>query len=159
MRRLIDPQDSDRSGHTRACEEFAMYSPQPPQQQPPYQQEPFQQPYQQQPYGQGPHGQPAYGQSPYGQVAKDPTVGLLLEFIGFFGFLGIGWIWSGETAIGIALLVGWLVFLGVEVLLSIILIGLCLIPLNFIIPIASGVILMSRLKAKQAAAMNLPTAY
>ena len=136
-----------------------MYSPQPPQQQPPHQQEPFpQQPYQQLD-GQGPYGQPPYGQPPYGQPAKDPTAGLLLELIGLLGFLGIGWIWSGETAIGIALLIGWFVFLGVEVLLSIVLIGLCLIPLNFIIPIASGIILMNRLKAKQAAAMNWPTTY
>lgn len=129
-----------------------MYSPQPPQQQPPYQQQPYQQP-----YGQGPYGQPPPGQPPYGQPAKDPTVGLLLELIGFFGFLGIGWIWSGETAIGIAILIGWFVFLGVEVLLSIILIGLCLIPLNFIVPIVSGVILMNRMKARQAAMANWPT--
>ena len=86
-----------------------MYSPQPPQQQPPYQPPP---------YGQGPHGQPPYGQPPYAQPPKDPTVGLLLELIGFFGFLGIGWIWAGETAVGIALLIGWFFFLGMEVLLS-----------------------------------------
>ena len=136
-----------------------MYSPQPPQQQPPNQQDPFQQqPYQQQPYGQVPYGQPSYGQPPYGQPAKDPNVGLLLELIGFLGFLGIGWIWAGETAIGIALLIGWFIFLTVEVLLIFVFIGICLTPLNLIVPIASGVILMNRLKAKQAA-MNLPAAY
>ena len=136
-----------------------MYSPQPPQQQPPNQQDPFQpQPYQQ-PYGQAPYGQQPYGQPPYGQPAKDPTVGLLLELLGFLGFAGIGWIWAGETVIGISLLIGWFVFLGIEILLSIVLIGLCLIPLNFIIPIASGIILMNRLKAKQAAAANWPAAY
>jgi len=127
-----------------------MYSPQPPQQ-PPQQQPPYQQPpYGQGPYGQPPYGQPPYGQQPYGQPAKDPTVGLLLELIGFFGFLGIGWIWAGETGIGIGLLLGWFVFLGIEVVLSIVLIGLCMIPLNFILPIVSGVILMNRLKARQA---------
>ena len=126
-----------------------MYSPQPPQQQPPYQQPPYeQQPFQQQPYGQPP---PSYGQPP-----KDPNVGLLLELIGFFGFLGIGWLWAGETTIGISLLIGWLIFLGIEIALSIVLIGLCLIPLNFIVPIVSGVILMNRLKARQAA-QSFPT--
>jgi hypothetical protein len=137
-----------------------MYSPQPPQQQPPNEQDPFQpQPYQQQPYGQSPYGQQPYGQPPYGQPAKDPNVGLLLELLGFLGFLGIGWIWAGETAIGIALLVGWFVFLTVEVILIFVLIGLCLTPLNLIVPIASGIILMNRLKAKQAAAANWPAAY
>jgi hypothetical protein len=139
-----------------------MYSPQPPQQQPPYQQEPFQQSYQQQPYGQGSYGQPPYGQPPYGQAAKDPTTGLLLELIGLLGFMGIGWIWAGETAIGVALLIGWWIvaptLIFVATLLSFVLIGLCMFPLLPLIPIASGVILMNRLKAKQAAAMNWPTA-
>lgn len=125
-----------------------MYSPQPPQQ-PPYQP----------PYGQPPYGQPPYGQPPYGQPAKDPTVGLLLELIGFLGFLGIGWIWAGETAVGIALLVGWFVFLGVEFLLFFVAIGFCLTPLNLIVPIASGIILMNRLKARQAAVASWPSQY
>ena len=138
---------------TWAREEIAMYNPQPPQHQPPYQQEPFQQPYQ----------PPPYGQPPYGQTAKDPTTGLLLELIGLLGFMGIGWIWAGETAIGVALLIGWWIvaptLIFVATLLSFVLIGLCMFPLLPLIPIASGVILMNRLKARQAATMNLPTAY
>jgi hypothetical protein len=136
----------------RRCEEIAMYSPQPPQQQPQYQQQP-----QQQPYGQGPYGQPPYGQPPYGQAPKDPNVGLILELIGFLGFLGIGWIWAGETAIGIALLIGWFIFLTVEIVLIFVFIGLCLTPLNLIVPIVSGVLLMNRLKARQAAVAQWPT--
>jgi hypothetical protein len=119
-----------------------MYSPQPPQQQPPYQ------------YGQGSYGQQPYGQPPYGQPPKDPTTGLLLELIGFLGFLGIGWIWAGETAIGIALLIGWLVLLPIYIVvcffLMFILIGFCLLPLPLLVPIASGIILRNRMRARQA---------
>ena len=119
-----------------------MYSPQPSQ--PP--------PYQQPPHGQPPFGQPPYGQPTYAQPPKDPSVGLLLELIGFLGFLGIGWIWAGETGIGIAMLLGWFVFLIVEFILILVFIGVCLTPLNLIVPIVSGVILMNRLKARQAVA-------
>jgi hypothetical protein len=135
-----------------------MYSPQPPQQQPPYQPPA----YGQGPFGQPPYGQPPYGQPSYGQPPKDPTVGLLLELIGFVGFLGIGWIWAGETATGVALLVGWLIFLPIYYVicffLMFIVIGFCLLPLPLLVPIISGVVLMNRLKARQAA-VQFPTAY
>lgn len=41
---------------------------------------------------------------------RDPFVALLLEIVGgFFGFLGLGWIYAGRPALGILLLVGcWL---------------------------------------------------
>ena len=119
-----------------------MYSPQSPQQP--------------QPYQPAPYGQPPYGQPPAAQPPKDPNVGLLLELIGFLGFQGIGWLWAGETAIGLGLLIGWFVFLAVEVVLMFVLIGFCLLPLNLIVPIVSGVILMNRLKARQAAAASWP---
>ncbi len=39
---------------------------------------------------------------------RDPTVALLLEVLGgFFGFLGIGWIYAGRTSLGIILLAGY----------------------------------------------------
>lgn len=39
---------------------------------------------------------------------RDPVVALLLELIGgFFGFLGIGWIYAGRPALGVALLVSY----------------------------------------------------
>jgi TM2 domain-containing membrane protein YozV len=39
---------------------------------------------------------------------RDPSVALLLEVAGgFFGFLGIGWIYAGRPAMGILLLVGY----------------------------------------------------
>ena len=39
---------------------------------------------------------------------RDPFMALLLEIVGgFFGFLGIGWIYAGQPAVGILLLVGY----------------------------------------------------
>jgi TM2 domain-containing membrane protein YozV len=39
---------------------------------------------------------------------RDPFVALLLEIVGgFFGFLGIGWIYAGRPAMGILLLLGY----------------------------------------------------
>lgn len=118
--------------------------------------------YNQQPYGQGGYGQqqgyPAgqYGQQQYAQPqygaaatpAKDPTTGLLLELIGLFGFAGIGWLWAGETVIGVSLLIGYFVFLGIEFLSFFIVIGFCLLPFNLIVPIASGLLLQKRLKER-----------
>ena len=83
---------------------------------------------------------------------KEPSTGLLLELLGLFGFLGIGWMWAGETAVGVILLIGYWFFCLIEVLLFSIVIGFCLIPCNFAIPIGSAIILQRRLKARQAAA-------
>jgi len=39
---------------------------------------------------------------------RDPFVALLLEVVGgFFGFLGIGWIYAGRPALGVLLLVSY----------------------------------------------------
>ena len=39
---------------------------------------------------------------------RDPFMALLLEIVGgFFGFLGIGWVYAGQPAVGILLLVGY----------------------------------------------------
>jgi TM2 domain-containing membrane protein YozV len=39
---------------------------------------------------------------------QDPFVALLLEVVGgFFGFLGIGWIYAGRPVMGILLLIGY----------------------------------------------------
>ena len=113
----------------------------------------------------GGYGQPQgdggaqYGRQQYSAVAvpaKDPTTGLLLELIGLIGFAGIGWLWAGETVIGLSLLIGYFVFLGIEILSFFIFIGFCLIPFNFIIPIASAVLLQKRLKERQVLAMGGP---
>lgn len=52
---------------------------------------------------------------------RDPMVALLLELIGgFFGFLGVGWIYAGRPALGVGLLVSyWLLDWIVGVILAI----------------------------------------
>ena len=106
-----------------------------------------------------------YAMQPYAPPAvvlgaglKDPSTGLLLELIpGFFGFIGIGWLWAGEVGLGVGLLLGyWAVWATAMVLtvLSFGVLGLCLIPmlivLYFVAPIASALTLQKRLKERQA---------
>ena len=101
-----------------------------------------------QPYS---YGTPSTPGAMAGPEVKDPNTGLLIEMIpGFFGFMGIGWLWAGETAIGIALLVGYWIFLVVEIMLMFVLIGFCLLPFNLIAPIASAILLQRRLRERQA---------
>lgn len=39
---------------------------------------------------------------------RDPMVALLLELLGgFFGFLGIGWIYAGRTTLGVIVFAGY----------------------------------------------------
>lgn len=125
-------------------------------------------------YSLPPGGQGGYGQQPYGASygtppapaqayatqrapeVKDPSSGLLFELLpGLFGFLGVGWLWAGETAIGIALLIGFWLFIAIEIVLMFVVIGFCLIPLNFILPIVSAIILQNRLKERQALAAGV----
>jgi TM2 domain-containing membrane protein YozV len=56
---------------------------------------------------------------------RDPFIALILEVVGgFFGFLGLGWIYAGRPAMGIALLIGyWLLDWAVGVTLSIVTLG------------------------------------
>jgi hypothetical protein len=74
---------------------------------------------------------------------RDPFIALILEVVGgFFGFLGLGWIYAGRPAIGIALLVGyWLLDWAIGVTLSIVTIGLwCFVwpAQNLILSAVSG---------------------
>ena len=61
---------------------------------------------------------------------RDPNVAMALELAGgFFGFLGIGWIYAGRPVLGVALLIGyWLLDWLVGVTLSILTLGVwCLV--------------------------------
>jgi hypothetical protein len=57
---------------------------------------------------------------------RDPFVALVLEVAGgFFGFLGIGWIYAGQVGWGLALLIGyWLLDWALGLTLSILTLGL-----------------------------------
>lgn len=95
-----------------------------------------------------------YLPQPVGVAPKDPTTGLLLELIpGFFGFMGIGYLWSGMTGIGIALLLGYWVVVFFEIIFIIFTLGLlalCLWPINIVAPVVSAVLLQKKLKEQQA---------
>lgn len=49
---------------------------------------------------------------------KDPDTAMVIEIVaGYFGFLGIGYLYAGRTAAGLLRLFGWWAFIGVAVLL------------------------------------------
>lgn len=114
-------------------------------------------PYARQTYG-GQYGAPtAPAYAPARVGAKDPNSGLLIELLpGFFGFLGIGWLWAGETALGVALLVGYWCFWGIVAFLTLVTFGflLCLLPIFGLLyiaaPIISAFALQKRLRERGA---------
>lgn len=78
--------------------------------------------------------------------AKEPSTGLLLELLGLVGFAGIGWLWAGRTGIGLLMLFGFWVFLGIEIMLLFVLVGFCMVPFNFVIPVASALLIQKYLR-------------
>jgi len=97
-------------------------------------------------------GYPQYQPQPMGYAQpKDPTMGLLLELLGYLGFLGIGHIWAGKTTRGIMLLVGWWVYLAISGVLTILLIGCLMLLAGIAVPIASGFYLKNEMEKEQAA--------
>ena len=89
-------------------------------------------------------------------VDKDPSTGLLVELLpGLFGFLGIGYLWAGETALGLGLLLGYWCFWGLIAVLTILTFGLlfCFFPffilLYFAAPFISALLLQKRLRQRQ----------
>jgi len=53
-------------------------------------------------------------------TGKDRGIALILELVaGFFGFLGIGWLYAGKTTEGVLLLVGYFVFNGIMICVDI----------------------------------------
>ena len=97
----------------------------------------------------------------YAPAVKDPSTGLLIELVpGFFGFLGIGHLWAGETALGLALLFGYWCFWALVGVLTLLTLGLLLCYFPFFIllyfgaPIVSALLLHGRLRRRQALAMR-----
>jgi hypothetical protein len=92
----------------------------------------------------------------YAPAPKDPSTGLLIELIpGFFGVLGVGYLWAGELALGLALLLGYWFFWGAVMVATFLTFGLllCFFPffilLYFAAPIVSALALQRRLRARQ----------
>jgi hypothetical protein len=77
------------------------------------------------------------------QVQAAATTSLVLEIVfGFFSLLGVGHVYTGRIGLGLALMVGWWIFLGVAATISSLTAGLaaCLfVPIYFVVPVISGV--------------------
>ncbi len=84
--------------------------------------------------------------APAPRPAKEPSTGLLLELLGLVGFAGIGWLWAGRTGLGLLMLFGFWAFMAVEFVLLFVLVGFCLVPFNFIIPVASALLIQKYLR-------------
>lgn len=80
---------------------------------------------------------------------RDPTIALLLELIGYFGFLGIGHMYGGRIGRGIALLAVWWVYWGIALFFLLTVIGAPLACVMAVIwpfvPIGSGLWIRSDL--------------
>jgi FHA domain-containing protein len=82
---------------------------------------------------------PAYSQMGYVST-KDKSTTIILEILpGLFGFLGIGWIYAGQTTTGILILLGHLVAMCVLGLVA----GLTIVGLLCFIPYYIGAIAVS----------------
>ncbi len=82
------------------------------------------------------HAQP----QPQMTLAKDPSTAFLIELVGgFFGFLGLGYIYVGRTQEGVTRLVIWLLYLVLSMCLWTIVfatvIGLICIPVPLVIQV------------------------
>ncbi len=91
---------------------------------------------------------PAYPQA--GIAPKDPTTALLLELLGYLGFLGIGHVYAGKTGRGIALLIGWWAYLIIGIVSAFVLIGCLLLFGGLAVPILSGLWIKNELEKERA---------
>lgn len=87
--------------------------------------------------------------------SKDPNVAMIIEIVaGYFGFLGIGYLYVGRTGAGLLRLFGWWALITVAILGSValslfgdsgsilaVIALLCLIPVLLVTPVASGLML------------------
>ena len=77
------------------------------------------------------------------QVQAAATTSLVLEIVfGIFSLLGVGHVYTGRIGLGLALMVGWWVFLGIAAAISSLTAGLaaCLfVPVYFVVPVVSGI--------------------
>jgi hypothetical protein len=87
----------------------------------------------------------------------NPGTAMLIEIVGsIFCFLGLGWIYSGQTATGVILLVVYWIIVAIEIFISFILsfiligiLGFLLIPLqNIIFGVISGYLVKQNIENK-----------
>lgn len=98
----------------------------------------------------------SYSQS----TPKDPNTAFLIEFVGgFFGLLGLGYLYDGRTNDGVLRLVGWLIYnliayVTIMLLLAVV-VGLCCVPLQLAIQVGVPLWSANELK-KQMLSGQLP---
>ncbi len=92
-----------------------------------------------------------YGPSSYAP-RKDRALALVLELLpGFFGFMGFGWMYADQVGVGLAILIGFWVFLCAEVGVALVTLGVslfCTAPLHLILLAASAVLLYNQTRAR-----------
>jgi hypothetical protein len=97
----------------------------------------------------------------YPQITpKDPNTAFLIEFVGgFFGLLGLGYLYDGRTNDGVLRLIGWIIYNVVAyvtiMLLLAVFVGLCCIPLQLAIQVGVPLWSASELK-KQMLSGQMP---
>jgi hypothetical protein len=88
--------------------------------------------------------QPVYPYDPIQQKPlKDRSIAMVLEILpGLFGFLGFGWIYSGNSSVGVIWLIGFFVWTLVGVIISVVTGGIgaiCIIPISIFCIVFSAV--------------------
>jgi hypothetical protein len=99
---------------------------------------------------QQPYYPPPYP-SPYPpRPSKERSIALILEILpGLFGFLGFGWIYSGNTGAGIGWLIGFLLWTLIGTIISVATGGIgliCTLPISIVLIVVSAVTLNSYTK-------------
>lgn len=73
----------------------------------------------------------------YLKPVKEKNVAILLEILlGLFGIAGIGWIYAGQTGMGLGWLIGLLIWNGVAIAAGVFSVGfscICTVPINLAI--------------------------
>jgi hypothetical protein len=92
---------------------------------------------------------------------KDPNTAFVVEFVGgFFGLLGLGYMYTGRTDEGVVRLIIWFLVLGgawlTTILLTGVVVGFCLIPLALGLQVGVPLWSATSLKKSLLAASNPP---
>jgi len=77
------------------------------------------------------------------------TAAVLEAVFGIFGVMGIGNMYANRMTLGFVYLIGWWIFLFVEILLMVVLVGFCLTPLNIAVPLLSAIQVRSHIRTTQ----------
>ena len=105
--------------------------------------------YEPEPVRQPTYNQPAQPYAP-ARPPKDRSIALILEILpGLFGFLGVGWIYAGETTRGVTWLVGFLIYVIISAIIIAITagIGACFtLPINLALITVSAITLNKYMK-------------